>query len=150
MKTIVKLLGLTTVLLSTTTAPQAQQCPGTATNAFLQYGSMAGGGTMTLAFVNTGRNCTGMPDGAATDCDQASGMGLFIRFRATWPSTTARLADATGGCDFTCPGGQCRVGQNGLPVELLDFYIDESADPQSEGSTERAGSTSDDNTASKP
>ena len=47
-------------------------------------------------------------------------------------------------CTFICPGGTCQVrGQDGLPVELLDFTIDEdqntgySRDEDHETDTER-------------
>ena len=84
----------------------------------------------------------GVPSGAATACLQLFN-GTTVIFQATWPNTAAKLGDPLGGCGFTCPGGLCRVGQNGLPVELLDFYIEESAASQSGGSHKREGSTSD-------
>ena len=47
------------------------------------------------------------------------------------------------------PGCQLRT-DNGLPVELLDFDIEESGDSQSEGSHEPEGSTTEDGTLSEP
>ncbi len=43
---------------------------------------------------------------------------------ARWPSTTARIGDSTGGCIFKCSSGDCKVDQNGLPVELLHFGVE--------------------------
>ena len=44
-------------------------------------------------------------------------------FFVGWNSATARQNDATGGCIFVCTGGTCKVGQDGLPVELLEFSV---------------------------
>jgi hypothetical protein len=32
--------------------------------------------------------------------------------------------DAVGGCIFMCASGDCRVGNDGLPVELLQFGVE--------------------------
>jgi hypothetical protein len=32
--------------------------------------------------------------------------------------------DTTGGCIFMCTSGDCRVGNDGLPVELLQFGVE--------------------------
>lgn len=74
--------------------------------------------------VHTG--CTaGVPSGAATMCigntAGSPGMNTFIAF---WVNTVARTGDATGGCSFMCTSGDCRVGNDGLPVELLDFGVE--------------------------
>lgn len=44
--------------------------------------------------------------------------------RCTWADTGARLADSTGGCVLYSAGGTCKVGSDGLPVELLSFGIE--------------------------
>jgi hypothetical protein len=67
--------------------------------------------------------CTaGVPSGAATACNASTG-GTFNqnKFFAFWPSQTARVGDLTGGCIFNCSFGTCRVGNDGLPVELVQF-----------------------------
>ncbi len=55
-------------------------------------------------------------------------------------------------CSFPGLGGTtCQIrGVDGLPVELLDFYIDDSGDSQSEGSPEREGSTSGEGALTRP
>ncbi len=71
--------------------------------------------------------CTGgMVSGAATMCQHATSAGSYPGnfFQATWPNTAARVTDATGGCSFLCGLQSCRVGRNGLPVELLSFGVD--------------------------
>ncbi len=68
----------------------------------------------------------GLYAGAATYCFRhtlaPSGPGnqFFVR----WPSVTARTMDDTGGCSFMCNTGNCRVGNDGLPVELLSFGVE--------------------------
>lgn len=70
--------------------------------------------------------CTlGVPSGAATQCSRAT-MGESPSsnfFFARWPSVAARTGDTTGGCSFMCTSGDCRVGRDGLPVELLEFAV---------------------------
>jgi hypothetical protein len=34
------------------------------------------------------------------------------------------MMDAVGGCIFMCTSGDCRVGNDGLPVELLQFGVE--------------------------
>ncbi len=44
---------------------------------------------------------------------------------AFWLNTAARLADDVGGCIFKCgPSTQCKVGNDGLPVELLHCGVE--------------------------
>ena len=77
------------------------------------------------ATVHTG--CTaGVPSGAATNCIAITDhhMGGGNLFAATWVSPTARTMDAVGGCIFMCASGDCRVGNDGLPVELLQFGVE--------------------------
>ena len=62
---------------------------------------------------------SGAPSGAANVCDNGGSILL-----ARWPSPAARAADSVGGCIFMCTGGDCRVGNDGLPVELLQFGVD--------------------------
>lgn len=118
--------GLKTSCLS------APACPGTAVAAASNFARRSsvfataspGPG---LAFIDGG--CSGLyPLGAASGCAAAlgtpsSGMGS-ARFEALWPSTAARTADSSGGCIIQCPGGSCRVRNNGLPVELLGLSVE--------------------------
>ena len=51
------------------------------------------------------------------------------RLRAVWSSSADNVT--ANGCTFVCPGGTCRVrGGDALPVELLDFSVDGSDDPE--------------------
>ena len=104
----------------------AAACPGTQAGYGASNADRQGNGSGTTAtFVGPGfASCMGTPVGAATMCAQINISGFFIDFNAKWPSTAARTMDAVGGCNFTCPGVSCRVGQNGLPVELLTFGVD--------------------------
>ena len=47
-------------------------------------------------------------------------------FAASWPNTALRTQDSTGGGIFSCNGGatRCKVGNDGLPVELLHFKVE--------------------------
>ena len=102
--------------------------------------AVAGPGPCTadLPFTSTGMAAAlFFPASAHTGCTQgmASGMATFCLalttgpvkfsniFSARWPNTTQRLSDATGGCSFMCNTGSCRVGNTGLPVELLQFGV---------------------------
>jgi len=71
--------------------------------------------------------CTaGVPSGDATNCNAITdhhNVGVNL-FGATWPSQSARIMDAVGGCIFMCASGDCRVGNDGLPVELLQFGVE--------------------------
>lgn len=73
----------------------------------------------------TKSQCTaGSPVGAATNCFRTLSASVQ-HFVAYWPSSAARAGDATGGCVFMClTGGNCRVGNDGLPVELLQFGVE--------------------------
>ncbi len=70
--------------------------------------------------------CTaGVPSGAAISCDRVTTKGSFSnRLQAGWYSQFARTQDAVGGCSFMCTSGDCRVGNDGLPVELLQFGVE--------------------------
>jgi hypothetical protein len=35
-----------------------------------------------------------------------------------------RTSDPMGGCVFMCASGDCRVGNEGLPVDLLSFGVE--------------------------
>ncbi len=73
------------------------------------------------AFIGTG--CTHAAMGDATVCDAvAAGNGAWLF--AWWPYTSVRTGDATGGCSFMCQNGDCFVGNDGLPVELLRFGVE--------------------------
>ena len=124
-KFLCALLFIAPMMLATQV--HAGACPGSDTNSYLQYASRNGAGTATLAFVNSGSNCAFMLTGNAVTCDQ-SVSAARVFFIAGWANETARTADATGGCVFTCPGGSCTVRNDGLPVELMEFEI--SAKPK--------------------
>ena len=68
----------------------------------------------------------GIPYGMATVCFKFTGTtdANSNALVARWPNITARLSDATGGCRFNCNVGSCRVGGDGLPVELLQFGVE--------------------------
>lgn len=75
--------------------------------------------------VHTG--CTsGVPSGDASMCFKVTDnpTSFVNAFFATWPSPTARTSDPNGGCSFMCATGNCRVGNDGLPVELLQFGVE--------------------------
>ena len=69
---------------------------------------------------------SGTPSGAATHCDRETYHPTASRnfLSAKWPSPNARSMDAVGGCLFMCTSGNCRVGNDGLPVELLEFGVE--------------------------
>jgi len=75
---------------------------------------------------NSHTGCTaGVPSGDAVQCRRTTaGTTYQNKFFASWPSTAARTMDATGGCIFMCASGDCRVGNDGLPVELLQFGVE--------------------------
>ena len=100
-----------------TSAVDAAPCPGPNTSA--AFSSASRTGTAAAMHIAGGGCLPGVPSGAATACTTVA----MSAFAATWPSTTARTMDATGGCTFPCNLGSCRVGQDGLPVELLDFKV---------------------------
>lgn len=56
------------------------------------------------------------------DANLCGGSASFLR--AMWPSAAARTMDPTGGCIFFCPSGSCKVGNDGLPVELKSFGVE--------------------------
>ncbi len=120
-------LAAVSIVLAVSVLPAlAQPCPGATAVAsgVMANKSALGAGPTTSSFVGTGSNCTGMASGAATQCNQFfSSLGPNNAFTAQWASMTARTNDAVGGCLFMCPGGSCRVANDGLPVELLDFQV---------------------------
>lgn len=63
--------------------------------------------------------------GAVVNC-QFLYNSLFGFATATWASTSARLMDADGACVIYQNGmaNACKVGPNGLPVELLQFGVE--------------------------
>ena len=102
----------------------AQQCPGA------DYGTVVGILAQNGNFPpSAATGCTALPpSGAATLCNFKTWSPVSVRnnFVARWPSATARINDTTGGCRFACatPPGGCRVGNDGLPVELLSFGVE--------------------------
>ncbi len=67
----------------------------------------------------------GAPSGAATGCEAVIlPWGDSNKFWAWWPSTAARTGPNPGGCHFECATGDCFVGHDGLPVELLSFGVE--------------------------
>ena len=89
---------------------------------------------------------------APTQCLAVIGAGVAI-ISAMWPALGGNMT--TNYCLFSgCGGagtGTCIIrGGDGLPVELLDFYIEESGDSQSEGSHPTEDRTTEDDTVSKP
>lgn len=73
----------------------------------------------------------------------------------SWVASLVAIFSAAGPssnrCKFNVPGGTCQLrNDNGLPVELLDFYIEASGDSQSEGTQETGDITTEDGTVSKP
>ncbi len=97
----------------------AQPCPGAAPLAFNQVAKK-------LTFASTIVCTDGVPSGAATACMKltTAPTASSNTLAALWPNTALRLGDATGGCMFNCSTGPCRVGNDGLPVELLSFGVE--------------------------
>lgn len=99
------------------------QCPGLNAIENQRFATNYGFGS------NQATGCTaGVPSGDATACvrsTQSSSPSANF-FRAIWPNASARTMDAVGGCRWACgtPSAGCRVGNDGLPVELLTFAID--------------------------
>ena len=58
--------------------------------------------------------------------DATKALGSSSLFLASWPNTALRTQDSTGGGIFSCNGGatRCKVGNDGLPVELLHFNVE--------------------------
>ncbi len=83
---------------------------------------------LALSFTsNQHTGCTsGIAQGAAVLCARVTGSSSssFNVLRAQWVSSAARNGDSTGGCSFMCASGDCFVGNNGLPVELLRFGVE--------------------------
>lgn len=115
-----------TLLVSFVPEVRAQQCPGNrGHSATMGFGRAFGIGTLTLDFVGTGDNCVGAAYGDAVNCSQFVEISQMQNsFLANWANATAREADSTGGCRFTCPGGSCWVRNDGLPVDLEGFGVD--------------------------
>lgn len=71
--------------------------------------------------------CTnGVLLGNATSCNIQTTLATssLNAFLAAWGMTTTRTMDISGGCSFMCASGDCRVGNDGLPVELLRFGVE--------------------------
>ena len=127
MKKCILGLVLGVAVLCASSRSQAAPCPGTAIYASANIGARLGMGTVTKAFVMTGaNNCVAVPTGTVfKNCNQNYSSSLMqVSFIAAWIGTPTRLADTMGGCHFICPGGDCYVRNNGLPVELLNFGVD--------------------------
>ncbi len=73
------------------------------------------------SFVGTG--CDSSPAGLADSCLVAD-TAFSLMLVAIWASTGERSGDATGGCTFMCQFGDCFVGNDGLPVELMHFGVE--------------------------
>ncbi len=73
-----------------------------------------------------GEGCNGLPNGAVQTCktQRIEGSYPLIYLTAKWANTSARVNDSTGGCVFVCDSGTCRVGNDGLPVELMQFGVE--------------------------
>jgi hypothetical protein len=117
----VPVLALATVLSFAVPHAEAAPCPavgscgGTAVTAVhLAY---AQNPTMVLISMRT----------AAYGCGSQSPLPFSgATFICGWASTNARANDITGGCIFQSAGGEnrCKVGRDGLPVELLQFGVE--------------------------
>jgi hypothetical protein len=85
-------------------------------------------GTEIYAFAVLPTVCTVNNMSAHYRCGSAQGIAILgsSRFVVTWSSTAERTQDATGGGIFSCNGGatRCKVGNDGLPVELLHFKVE--------------------------
>lgn len=118
-------IALTAIAVFFQAAPaQAQPCPGTQGAPGGRFASMGSSGTTTgPLFSLYGTGCVSAFSGAATGClKNKTASSVFLT--AQWPSAAARTGDATGGCVFTCQNGSCRIGSDGLPVELLQFGVE--------------------------
>jgi len=117
------------VVLFFSVSAQAQICPGNGPLSFMSgaYNTRFFK-SISPAWVGPGA-CTVMknfvnPTTMFPDCaTQASAMGnvLAARFGTGYFSNTSKE------CVFTCPGGTCTIrGGDGLPVELMEFAIEET------------------------
>ncbi len=99
----------------------AGPCPGA-----LHKGSGNAGYARTFPSAAATGCTAGVPSGAATGCERRTydSFSPSNHFSAVWPIGTARANDPTGGCSFMCDSGDCRVGNDGLPVELLQFGVE--------------------------
>jgi hypothetical protein len=114
---VVAALVTTLFLLSTPPTASAQPCGGTVFVPSLGNGA----GVMNPTGCTTGAVTDTSPVGNANTCF-VGGSGMSLN--AIWANMTARDADSTGGCIFMCPSGTCKVGNDGLPVELLSFGVE--------------------------
>lgn len=124
------LLAVSFLLLLVVGLPSARAaCPGglVASTNYVQRTEFGSGSPSSL-FHFVGSGCTFMLLGAATDCTfslNGAGTGYHLAtLFARWEDTAARLGDAGGGCSFMCGGGDCFLGNDGLPVELLRFGVE--------------------------
>lgn len=114
-------LGCAFALLTAPASALAAPCPAA--------GSCGGTGhpnpSLGTAFHQNGTVCTTASTiyhcGGAIAC---GGSPMFVA--AYWASITAKTMDTTGGCVVKCNAGanSCRVGNDGLPVELLQFGVE--------------------------
>ncbi len=138
------------VLLSATYTPVTRaQCLGvhTAIGTFARAfsdGSGTGQGEPLYDFIGTG-GCTytkfgpNPPDLCNIDRDYSSSNGTFRAVLWAWWIGAPAFNVTENGCQFNCDGGSCIVrGGDGLPVELMDFAIEddeasatEDAEPES-------------------
>ncbi len=73
-----------------------------------------------------GMSCSsGVPVAPADNCSALAGISVTMaELRAFWPTSTLRIGDTVGGCNFACETGSCFVGSTGLPVELMHFGVE--------------------------
>ncbi len=108
-------------------APAAAQCPG---NLNTNSAQVTRNGTALFGFIGSVEGCTAMAVGGAVSQCQFNwvndpGEGQYDGFlQAVWPNGAAKAGDESGGCQFNCTGGSCFMGNNGLPVELLQFGVE--------------------------
>ena len=115
-------------LLFAVFSTEAQQCPGTMVGVGQRSsgGAGMGAGMALYDFVGT-TGCTF----SVTGTQPPSGCPITRQYAAIGMTFFVRLGIDDGGlgittnarCIFNCPGGTCRVGADGLPVELIEFDI---------------------------
>ena len=95
-----------------------------------------GQGNPVYDFIGTGGCMTAMLGPNPPTLCSANRTYTFGTFLAVLQAKWTTPADnmAANRCRFTCDGGVCEVrGEDALPVELLDFSIDEYSDPETDG-----------------
>ncbi len=85
---------------------------------------MIGTGCTTVAFgTNPPVLCTALTN------TFGSPPNVLGRLKVQWAASAGNTS--ANGCSFNCQGGTCRVrGGDGLPVELMEFSVDGSTDPE--------------------